>query len=164
MSCVDSKVADKNAWDQVRARCPRFSIERHISHTDGMGINGVETQASPRFAGLGGVGGNVEPGVAITCWRLAVRRRKLSWLSLPQRKFLVTCRPGAKASISYATGSGAHDLVMMQLPGFLKGGRWCDVFVEGVEQSLLIALAQQSLLPATEQLLGSRIGQHHNKG
>ena len=31
-----------------------------------MGIDGVETQASPRFAGLGGVGSDIKPGVAIT--------------------------------------------------------------------------------------------------
>ena len=66
LSLVHSKVAEKNAWDQVRARCPRGSIGRHVGHADGMGIDGVEAQAGPRFAGLGGVSGDVEPGVAIT--------------------------------------------------------------------------------------------------
>jgi hypothetical protein len=30
-----------------------------------MGIDGIEPQAGPRFACLGGVSGDVEPGVAI---------------------------------------------------------------------------------------------------
>ncbi len=66
LSPIDSKVAEKNAWDQVRAWCTWGSIARHVGHADGMGIDGVEAQAGSRFAGLGGGSGDVEPGVAIT--------------------------------------------------------------------------------------------------
>ena len=66
VSRIDSKVAEKNAWDQVRARCPRGSIDRHVSYADGMGIDGVEAQAGPTFTGLGGISGDVEACVAIT--------------------------------------------------------------------------------------------------
>ncbi|MFM9104238.1 MAG: GNAT family N-acetyltransferase, partial [Cyanobium sp.] len=68
---------------------------------------------------------------------LGVRRRKLSWLSLPQVKSLVSCKPGSKASIRYATGSGAHDLVLVQLPSLQQGGRWRGLCVEGGEQGLV---------------------------
>ena len=50
LSPIDSKVAEKNAWDPVRARCPRGSSGRHVGHANGMGIDGVEAQAGPRFA------------------------------------------------------------------------------------------------------------------
>ncbi|MCH9713630.1 MAG: hypothetical protein K0U63_03670, partial [Cyanobacteria bacterium] len=40
-------------------------IGRHIGHANGMGIDGVEAQAGPRFVNLGGVSGDVEPGVPI---------------------------------------------------------------------------------------------------
>ena len=63
LSPIDSKVAEKNAWDQVRAWCTRCSLARHLGHLDGMGIDGVEAQADPRFVCLGGVSGDVEPGV-----------------------------------------------------------------------------------------------------
>jgi hypothetical protein len=36
-----------------------------------MGIDGVEAQAGPRFACLGSVSGDVEPGVAITLLALS---------------------------------------------------------------------------------------------
>jgi hypothetical protein len=36
---VDSEVAQKNTWDQVRARCSRGSIGGHVDHADGMGID-----------------------------------------------------------------------------------------------------------------------------
>ena len=63
---VDSKVAEKIAWDRIRAWCPPGRIARHVGHADGMGMDGVEALGGPRFACLGGVSGDLEPGVAIT--------------------------------------------------------------------------------------------------
>jgi hypothetical protein len=60
LSLVHSKVAEKNAWDQVRARCPRGSIGGHVGHADGMGIDGVEAQTGPKFGDLGSDGGDVD--------------------------------------------------------------------------------------------------------
>lgn len=40
----------RKSLDHVRARCPRGSIGRHVGHANGMGIDGVEAQAGPRFA------------------------------------------------------------------------------------------------------------------
>ncbi|KMM16277.1 hypothetical protein SYNGFB01_12200 [Synechococcus sp. GFB01] len=50
---VDSEVAEKNAWNQVRSRCPRGSIGGHVSHANGMGIDGVkarQARGSPAWA------------------------------------------------------------------------------------------------------------------
>jgi len=55
LSPIDSEVTEKNAWDQIRSRGPRGRIGRHIGYANGMGIDGVEAQAAPRFSDLGGV-------------------------------------------------------------------------------------------------------------
>jgi len=42
-----------------------------------MGIDGIEPQAGPRFVNLGGVSGDVEPGVAITLLALGGAAQKV---------------------------------------------------------------------------------------
>ncbi|TVS07497.1 MAG: hypothetical protein EA413_01030 [Cyanobium sp. PLM2.Bin73] len=77
LSPIDSEVTEKNAWDQVRARCLRGSIGWHVGCADGMGIDGVKAQAGPRFVCLGSVGGDVEPGVVITLLALRGAAQKI---------------------------------------------------------------------------------------